>query len=874
MQNIVYHAISIEKVLEKAQVDSRYGLRPEEAAERLKFFGSNRLAKKEKESFFRKIVEKLKEEPMVALLLVTGVLYALWGELVDAITIIAVIVLLWLVEESNEERAEVAIKSLSKLSEPTALVLRKGQPSEISLEEVVPGDIVLLQAGRRVPADARLLEAYSLAVDESSLTGESHAVEKDASARLPGETALAEQTNMVFSGTLVTRGRGKAVVTATGMQTEIGRLAGLAQSAHAPRTALQRDMDELSKTLVIFALGFSLLVPLLGVLIAHQPLKEMLLTALTLAFATIPEEMPIIITMVLALGSKRLAKQNAIVRRFQAVESLGAVTVIATDKTGTLTENKMEVSWLEREDNLTEVLDIAVLCSSALPEGLDFLGDPLETGLLRFARSRGVEAQDLRARRQLRAEFSFDNTRKRMSVISGGASGDLALVKGAPEAVLSQCTRQLLNGQEVPLNQTERETILQTAAAQAGRGLRVLAMAQRRLPVGNVTQEQAESDLVFTSLIGLSDPVRPQAADAIRQMRAAGIRTLMITGDHPLTARSVAVQVGLDGGQPILTGLDVDAMTDEALQLAVQNTSVFARTTPEHKLRIVRALQALGERVAVTGDGTNDAPALSAADIGVAMGETGSDVAREASGIVLADDNYITIVNAVREGRLIYENLRKGVRYYLACKLALVLVNLLAVLLGAPVPFSPVQIILMELFMDLAASATFVVEPAEMDLLQRQPRDPQARFMDRPMQTGIIGGGLGLFAAVSVAYLWTWFGSQDLALAQTVAFYAWLCGHVLLALNLRSEHQPLTSLGLSSNRLMLLWIGVVGLFLLALNSLMLLQTAIKTVPLSAAQLGLILLLAFLGTFWQEAVKWLRWRGSRRVESLADGQSIQ
>jgi Ca2+-transporting ATPase len=861
MKELLFHTLSIQRVLEETKTDVQTGLSKEKAAQQMDAFGPNSIIVKQHRSLIRKTIEKLKEEPMVALLLATGVLYILWGEVMDAITIIAVILLLWIVEESNEERAEGAIKSLSKLSEPCAAVRRAGEILEIPMEEVVPGDIVFLQAGRRVPADARLLEAYSLAVDESSFTGESTVTEKDANAVLPRDTALSERGNLVFSGTLIARGRGTALVYATGLHTEIGRLASLAATAKPPRTSLQLAMDELSKTLVWFALGFSVLVPLLGVLVAHQPFQEMLLIGLTLAFATIPEEMPIIITMVLALGSNRLAKQNAIVRRFQAVESLGAVTVIATDKTGTLTENRMNVVWLDKQENLESVLDVAVLCSSAIPDSRDSIGDPMEVGLLRFAVYQGADLDDLKTKNPLMAEYSFDNQRKRMSVVVKRKGQPLALVKGAPETVLQLASFQLVAGKVMPLSEAERGLILQQAAEQAENGLRVLALAQRPLPEGTVSQAQAESELIYLSLVGFSDPVRPEAQASIQQMHNAGIRTIMITGDHPLTARHVAGQIGLDGGQPILTGIELDRMSAEDLEEAVRRVSVFARTTPEHKLRIVLALQSIGERVVVTGDGTNDAPALAAADIGVAMGETGTDVAREAAGIVLADDNYTTIVNAVREGRLLFENLRKGVRYYLACKLALILVNLLPVLLGAPVPFSPVQIILMELFMDLAASATFVAEPAEMDLLNRNPRDPNAKFIDRSMLAGIIGGGLGLFAAVISAYLITWVGSRDLMLSQTVAFYSWLLGHVLLAVNLRSERLPLIRLGLFSNQPMLVWMAAVAIFLTAVAVLTPLQTAIKTVPLSVTQIGMILGLTFLGTFWQEGVKLLTFRGS-------------
>lgn len=854
MPNKQYHTLSVKDAVQELFVDPTTGLTSIEVDRRRRNYGQNKFRPVQKQNLLKKLVGKLREEPMIALLLVTGVLYALWGELTDAITIIAVILVLWIAEEFNEERAKHAIQALSKLSEPNATLRRDGEFIEIPMDEIVPGDILLLQAGRRVPADARLMDAFSLSIDESSLTGESSSVDKQGKEVLPLETPFSERSNLVFSGTLVTRGRGTAIVTATGSQTEIGRLATLAQESRAPSTSLQKAMNELSKTLVWFAFGFSVLVPVLGVLIAHQPFKQMLLTGLTLAFATIPEEMPIIITIVLALGANRLAKQNAIVRRLQTVESLGAATVIATDKTGTLTENRMEVAWVDPKADHARILNVAILCNSAVPDGNNYKGDPLEVGLLHYAQSQGFSSEETRTQFPLVTEFSFDNDRKRMSVITRRDGQIWSLVKGAPEAVLLRSSARMVDGKIVSMTDSDRKEILSQVEQQAAQGMRMISMAQRVMPDETVTLEHAESELVFLGLVGLNDPVRPEAKSSIIQMQRAGIRTLIITGDHPLTARNVAKQVGLDVNTSVLIGTDLDKLSDEALQEIVKQVSVFARTTPEHKLRIVRALQANGERVVVTGDGTNDAPALAAADIGVAMGETGTDVAREAAGLVLADDNYTTIVNAIREGRLLFENLRKGVKYYLACKVGLVLVNLLPVLFGAPVPFSPVQIILMELFMDLAASATFVAEPAEADLLARKPRNPRAKFMDPSMITGILSSGAGLFLAVSAAYLITWYDSGNLPLSQTVAFFSWLIGHVLLAVNMRSERQPLFQLGILGNRPMLIWAAAVAIFLVVATISFPLQSALKTVPLMGGQIFMILGLTILGTAWQEVVK--------------------
>lgn len=857
-QPAAWHTLTVQETIAHLGVDAAAGLSDTEAAQRLARFGPNQLSVEKRETIWEELLEELRE-PMVLLLLVTGVLYAVWGKLEDAITIFAVILTLAGVELFNERRAQKAIAALRKLAEPTALVRRGGRRLEAPVETLVPGDVLALEAGRRLPADARLLEAYGLALDESALTGESVPVDKEATPTLPADAALAERRNLLFAGTTIVRGRGTAVVVATGQQTELGHIAGMARQVKPPKTPLQKAMSELSQSLVGLALGFSVVVPVLGVLLAHQPLQSMLLTGLSLAFATIPEEMPIIITMVLALGGYRLSRQHAIVKRLQAVETLGAITVIATDKTGTLTENRMQVSRLEPKTMNQRLLELGILCNDAMEDRGEGAGDPLETALLRAAREAGLDVQALRADAPLRNEFTFDNVRKRMSVVVSCKGQFLVAVKGAPESVLACCARLTSNGREQDLAATDRQTWLDQATQMAGEGLRVIALAEKHVPVEPRTQEEAESGLAFVGLVGLADPPRPEVAHSIATLRGAGIRTVMVTGDHPLTAGAIAAKVGLDGTGCVVTGPELDGLSDEALQELAGQVSLYARTTPEHKLRIVRALRARGERVAVTGDGINDAPALSAADIGIAMGETGTDVAREAGDMVLADDNFATIARAVGEGRLLFANLSKGVRYYLACKVALVLATLLPVLLRVPVPFAPVQIILMELFMDLAAAATFVAEPAESDLMRQKPRDPQAKFMDRPMIASILTSAVGLFAAVSAVYLPTWYSGAGQPTAQTAAFTAWLLGHVLLAFNMRSDRQPIFQLGLFSNRGMIAW-GLSALaFVLTATLVTPLHALLKTTSLSGQQWALILGAVLVGTGWIEVRKLITYK---------------
>ncbi len=855
-----WHALNAQEVQAQLDVNAESGLTEDEARKRLEKYGPNQLHKEEEEGIIEELLESLRE-PMVLLLLATGVLYSIFGGPVDAITIFVVILTLAGIEVFMEHRAHRAIAALRELAEPTAPVRRGGQYIVVNSEKVVPGDLILLQAGRRVAADARLTEAYGLAADESLLTGESVPLDKEANLTLPADTPLAERGNLAFAGSMITRGRGAALVVATGLATELGRVASLAAEAKPPRTPLQITMRELTRWMVFVALGVSVLVPLLGWLVAHQPWRQMVLTGFSLAYATIPEELPIIIIMVLALGAYRLSKRQAIIKRLKAVETLGTVTVIAADKTGTLTENRMQVDRVFPQEMKTKLLEIGALCNDAVASGIDFAGDPLETALLRASRDAGLDIGQLRRSHLLRQEFTFDNIRKMMSVIYSRDGKSWAAIKGAPEAVLAHSTRRWTKDGEVLLTDADNQAFNAMAGEMGNSGLRVIALAEKAAANDQMSQEETETNLTFVGLVALADPPRSEARDAIAACRAAGIRPVMVTGDHPLTAQSIAGQVGLDGKARVLTGPELDALSDEALAEVAGEVSVYARTTPEHKLRILHALHRRGERVAVTGDGVNDAPALAAADIGVAMGQTGTDVARESADLVLADDNFSTIVHAVEEGRLLFENLKKAIRYYLSCKVALISATLLPVLLAVPVPFAPIQIILMELLMDLAAAATFLVEGAESDLMARPPRDPRVPFMNRGMVGSIFGSAAGLFAAVSVAYLVTWYSGAALAVAQTVAFVTWLLGHVLLAVNLRSEREPLLRLGLFSNRLMIAWAAVTVAFVLFATLVPAVHSVLRTETLSAGQWGLAIGMAAAGAFWIEARKWLTPRSS-------------
>jgi Ca2+-transporting ATPase len=858
---VQWHSKELEEVIRSSRTNPETGLTDQEAANRLSQHGRNLLVE-EREIRFLSILREEITEPMILLLLAVGVLYSILGTLTDALTIIVIIIILVLVEVWNEYRAKRSIASLRKLSPPTALVLRNGQSREVQTIFLVPGDVLLLKTGQRVPADARLLDSFGLEADESSLTGESLPVTKDASVILPVETRTTEQKNMLFTGTIVTKGRAKAIVTATGVGTELGRVAGIAKATREPKTPLQLYMKQLSKSLVWIAVFFSVLVPVLGFL-RNLPFEQMVLTGLALAFAVIPEELPIIITMVLGVGAYALSRKGALVKRLRAAETLGSVTVIATDKTGTVTEGRMRVENLyfdaktikEMGENEVEALKTALLASDALRDlKAEGLTNPMSQAILERLSEERVDAQKLLENWILKDELSFDNKRKLASYIYQYGNSLCILSSGAPENVLVNSTRLLLGGKETELSAALKQEIEAAMIEMAQAGNRLLGFSYRRLPIGSsLEREGLEHDLVFVGIVGFKDPPRKEVEGALRACREAGIKVIMVTGDHPETARSVAADVGINSVR-VLSGNEIANMSDEQVKRELKETAVFARVTPEEKLRLVRLLRENGEVVAVTGDGINDAPALKEAHIGIAMGIRGTDVAKETADMLLTNDNFATIVTAVREGRKLYGNLRKGIRYYLACKVALVASFLIPIALGVPLPFAPIQIIVLELFMDLAASATFVAEPEESGIMKKPPIDPKEKFMNRSMLESIFAGALSLFLAVTLNFLFVWFQTGDLVHAQTMAFATWMLGHILLALNFRSEKEPLSALGFLSNKVMVLWAVLVVVTLFVGTNLPIIHSSLHITYLSLADWVLALFVSFVATFWLELRK--------------------
>ncbi len=754
------------------------GLTVEEANSRLARVGPNRLFTPAPVRFWAIAAEEI-TEPMIVLLLVVGVVYSLWGGLGDAISIFVVILLLVAAEVVNEFRAERAIAALERLSAPKARVRRAGKVITTDTETVVPGDVLILVPGTRLAADARLGRAVNLSVDESPLTGES----------LPAEKSVGDA---VYAGTVVTAGEGEAQATATGSATRLGQMAAQLGTVKPPKTPLQVAMQSLAGKLLWVAVFFATVIPLIG-LARGGDLRLMILTGLSLAFAIIPEELPIIITMVLGLGAYRLSRQNFLVKRLRAAETLGDATVILTDKTGTLTEGRMQVVAVWPKEQEREVLQAAL--GTVSPE----VPDALEQAVLERAKAIGLA---LPQGEILRLRYPGDGRRSKAALWRHSDGSLRAHLTGAPEEVFARC-------REVPAalrTQVESET---------AQGRRVIAVATRAIGAQAEDRplEKLEQGLDLAGLMSLADPPRAGVKATLAQVADAGIRTLMVTGDHPATAAAIAREVGIAADR-VLTGEELDRLDDAMLAQAVREVSVFARTTPQHKYRLVTALQKNGEVVAVTGDGVNDALALKAADVGIAMGIKGTDVAKEAAQAVLADDNYATLARGVFEGRHFFDNLRKGVNYYLAVKVGLIAIFLLPVLAGLPLPFSPIQIIVLEMFMDLAASAGFVAEPAEADIARRRPRRTATALIGgAAVRTILFKGGL-LFAAVMAAYAWAHWRGLSPAAVQTCAFAAWMVGHVALAFISRSDRDWIARYGLFSNRVMNVWAAAAITFLL------------------------------------------------------------
>ncbi len=852
-ENTAWHQREVHEVAHEHRVDPTLGLHEEEVRRRVERHGPNELQSHGPRGPLALLAEQFKDF-MVLVLLAAAVISGVIGDVVDTLAIVVIVLLNALIGFVQTWRADRAMAALQKLAAAQATVLRGGQIQVVPARTLVPGDIVLLEAGNQVPADIRLIRIAQLQVDESALTGESVTVAKHTAA-LPQavDSALGDRLNMAFKGTTATHGRARGLVVATGMATELGKVARLLDSEDRS-TPLQRRLAAFGRRLALGVLGICLVIFVVGVLRGEAPLL-MALTAISLAVAAIPEALPAVVTVLLALGARRMVEVHALVRRLPSVETLGSVTTICSDKTGTLTQNRMYAELLLADgqrwapgDPLSgaahlEALRAAALCNDAWRDENDeaalWQGDPAETALVLAAQSAEIDKAALDAAWPRVQEQPFDAERKRMTTFHHGASGYVAYTKGAPESVLACCYAQWTPDGAQPLDPAG---LVQEAQALAAQGLRVLALARRDHAVLPDTNALAavESHLQFLGLIALIDPPRPEAEAAVRDCLSAGITPVMITGDHPATARAIAQRLGIvtDAQAEVLTGQDLTVLDDAALRLRVGSVRVYARVDPAQKIRIVEALQARGEIVAMTGDGVNDAPALKRADIGVAMGRGGTDVAREASSMVLLDDNFATIVAAVREGRRIYDNIRKFVRYAMTGNSGEIWTLFLAPMLLLPIPLLPIHILWVNLVTDGLPGLALAAEPAERGVMQRPPRAPDESLFAQGMWQHILGIGLligGLCLGVQA-----WALSTGNAHWQTMVFTVLTLSQMVHVMVIRSERDSLWQLGVGSNRPLLGAVLLTFLLQMATIYVPALNPIFKTEPLSLGELGICL----------------------------------
>jgi Ca2+-transporting ATPase len=846
------------------------GLSAAEAAGRLAAYGPNAIREQRGRRPLRALLDQFTDF-MILLLIGAAVVSGIIGDLKDTLVIIGIVVLNAVIGFVQEFRAERAIAMLKQLAAASAAVIRGGEQRTVPARELVPGDLVLLEAGNIVPADLRLVEAIQLKLAEAALTGESVPVDKTVAPLAEATPPLGDRRNMAFKGTIVTYGRGRGIAVATGMNTELGKIASTLAGAGDGKTPLQRRLAGFGRRLALAALVICAIIFVAGLLRGEPPLL-MLLTALSVAVAAVPEALPAVVSILLALGARKMVQHNALVRRLPAVETLGSVTYICTDKTGTLTRNEMRVEVVfadgrfvapaaaDRNGPLWAPLLTALAQCSDATRGPDeqWLGDPTEVALARVAAEAGYQRSTLEKAAPRVAELPFDSERKRMTTVHRRADGFVAYTKGAPERVLNRCTAMLTAAGRTDL---QRQTLLATAEEMAADGLRVLAVAMREWPDRPQVQDsnRLEADLTLLGLVGLLDAPRPEAAEAVGICQSAGIIPVMITGDHPATARAVARRTGIGGDDSrVMSGAELAALSEQALVDRVTSIRVYARVDPAQKIRIVRALQAKGEFIAMTGDGVNDAPALRQADIGVAMGKTGTDVAREAASLVLLDDNFATIVAAVREGRRIFDNIRKFIRYAVTCNSAEIWTIFLAPFLGLPIPLLPIHILWINLVTDGLPGLALAAEPAERDVMQRPPRPPKESIFAHGMWQHMVWVGLAMagVALLTQAYA-IGTGSHNW---QTMVFTVLTLSQMGHALAIRSESESLLRRGLLSNTPLLGAVGLTIALQLATIYVPYLQPVFHTTRLPLDELALCLALSTVIFVVVEIEKWLVRRG--------------
>jgi P-type Ca2+ transporter type 2C len=877
-----WHLREAETLAREHEVDPAEGLSDEQVAERARRHGRNELPTGGRATLASLIVDQFRDL-MVLVLIAAAVVSGLIGDLVDTIAIIVIVLINAVIGVVQAWRADRALAALKQLAAAQATVVRCGRVQKVAAHELVPGDVVLLEAGNQVPADLRLIDIAQLKVDESALTGESVTVAKHPQVLAEAVHALGDRLNMAFKGTTATHGRGRGLVVATGMGTELGKIAAMLERGADRRTPLQRRLAAFGRRLAVAVIAICAVIFMVGILRGEPPML-MVLTAVSLAVAAIPEALPAVVTVLLALGARRMVAVNALIRNLPSVETLGSVTYVCSDKTGTLTQNRMSAeclvtsdgrTWLpgdtRPETHPTELLRALALCNDAVagPDGC-WQGDPTETALAEVARNAGEDKARLDREWPRVHEQPFDSERKRMTTFHATAQGYVAYTKGAPESVIPLC-RALWQGNEA--TELDPAAWLAQADRLAAQGLRVLAVARRgyeHMPEAGGEIEAVESGLCLMGLVGLIDPPRPEAAQAVLECIAAGVTPVMITGDHPATARAIARRVGILG-EPhatVMTGAELAALDDETLRERVRQVRVYARVDPAQKIRIVEALQWHGEFVAMTGDGVNDAPALKRADIGVAMGLGGTDVARESSSLVLLDDNFATIVGAVREGRRIYDNIRKFIRYTMTSNSGEIWTIFLAPLMGLPIPLLPIHILWVNLVTDGLPGLALAAEPAEKGVMRRPPRRPDESLFAGGLWQHVLGVGL-LIGALCLG-VQAWALSTGHAHWQTMVFTVLTLTQMVHVLSIRSESQSLWRLGVRSNLPLLGAVLLTFALQMATIYVPALNPIFKTEPLSLDELAICLGIA--AVIWPVVELEKAWRRSRagRLDAVGAG----
>ncbi|MGM8206275.1 calcium-transporting P-type ATPase, PMR1-type (plasmid) [Clostridium perfringens] len=867
----MWYKKSKNEILQELDVDEKNGLSSTEALRRLEKYGKNKLETKKKKTLFKQFLSQLKDV-MIYILIIAAIISAFLGEISDALIILLVIIINAVIGVIQESKAEKALDALKELSTPKALVKRDGSLKEILSEDIVPGDIVIIDAGRYIPGDLRLIDTANLKIEESAFTGESVPSEKDASFLPDKEIPIGDQNNMAFMSTLATYGRGVGVVVSTGMNTEIGKIAKMIEQEENDETPLQKKLSELGKILGFLAVGICILIFIIS-FFQGRDLLEMFLTSISLAVAAIPEGLPAIVAIVLALGVQRMVKKNAIIRKLPAVETLGSVSIICSDKTGTLTQNKMTVTTVytndsyikESEFNLNDIeskllVDCMVLCNDATYSEKSQTGDPTEIALLESPFKLNILKEKLEKEFKRIDEIPFDSDRKLMTTVNlVDDKKARVFTKGALDSILSICNKISINGKLLDFTKEYKAKVLENSNIMSDKALRVLAFAYKDISKENIVLDSLEKDLVFIGMVGMIDPPRLEVKDSIKLCKSAGITPVMITGDHKNTAFAIANELGIaeDISQAI-TGHEIDRFKEEEFNEKIINYRVFARVSPEHKVKIVKAFKSHGNIVSMTGDGVNDAPSLKAADIGVAMGITGTDVSKGASDMILTDDNFSTIVSAVEEGRKIYLNIKKSIVFLLSCNLGEILTLFTAILLNWNSPLQPIHILWVNLITDSFPALALGVDKTKEDVMNNPPRNPKESIFIKSDKiqliiNGVLIGGITLFAFKLGERLY----ADSLIHAQTMAFVVLSVSQLFLSLSLRSNTKSAFSLGIFSNKYLVYSI-LLGIFLqVIIISISFIANIFKVTPLLLYDWIVVILVSLIPFAINEILKLFR-----------------